>query len=295
MAELIVTPEVTPEVIPEVVPEVIPSTVVAPDYFGTDGTLKEGWTNTLSEDIRDEKSLMSYKTIQDLAKSNVMTKKMVGKNTMAVPSETSTESEWEEYYKAGGRPETVEDYGLAAPKDFPAEFVDQMFPADRMSKWQERFFKSGVSKKAADNIIAEFGDDMLADIQALQQEQETQNAKLLGDLSTEWGAAMEQKKHLGNIAVEEGTLGDIDFKTRLTEKFGNDPDFIRYSSNLGGKFAEGKSPDLTNVPTPADHQDAIDALMADPLYTSGTAPQRMKIANKIMAIRKLQKPEPVGE
>jgi len=290
MTDLIVTPEVTP------VEPVADQTQVVADttqYFGTDGALNEGWTSTLPEDIRDEKSLTSFKTIQDLAKSNVMTKKMVGKNTMVVPSETSTESEWEEYHKAGGRPDTSADYGLAAPKDFPPEFADEIFPADRIAKWQERFFKGGISKKAADNILLEFGNDMLADIQSAQQAQETQNAELLGALSTEWGAAMEQNKHLGNIAVEEGTLGDIDFKTRLTEKFGNDPDFIRYSFNLGNKFSEGKSPNLTNVPTPADHQDAIYALMADPLYTSGTAPQRMKIANKIMAIRKLQKPEPV--
>jgi len=169
-----------------------------------------------------------------------------------------------------------------------------MFPADRMAKWQERFFKGGVSKTAADAFIAEFANDMLVDIQGVNQAQENQKAELLSNLSTEWGAAMEQKKHLGNIAIEEGTGGDEDFKERLTQKFGNDPDFIKYSSNLGGKFSEGKSPNLTNVPTPADHQDSIDALMADPLYISGNATQRMRIADKIMAIRKLQKPEKVS-
>ncbi len=290
-----ITPVVAPVVEP-VTPAIEPAVepVVAPAFFGTDGVLNEGWQGTLGEDIREEKSLLSFKSVGDLAKSFVNTKKMVGANVITIPTDISTPGEIEAFHIAGGRPDTVADYNLKAPEGFPEEIVAQVFPEGRLAKWQERFFKGGVSKKAADAFIAEFTQDMLADYQSMQQEKETAMSELKSGLTTKWGAAFEQRKHLGNIAIEEGTTGDDALKERLLAKpWINDPDFVEYSSNLGGKFSEGKPPGFGAIPTPSDYQDQIDKLMGDPLYTKGTQAQRMKIADKIMALRKLQKPEPV--
>ncbi len=126
----------------------------------------------------------------------------------------------------------------------------------------------------------------------MQQAKKSGMAELTSGLATDWVVAFEQKIHLGNMAVVEGAAGDDDFKARIVEKFGNDPDFVRFTANLGGKFAEGKPPGFAAIPTPNDYQDQIDTLMADPLYTKGTSQQRMKIADKLVALRKLQKPEP---
>lgn len=261
-------------------------------FVNADGSFVEGWKNRLEEGLRNDKSLDSLKTVQSLAKSYVTTKTMVGKNKIAIPTEASTKDEWSEYYRAGGRPDTVEDYGLAVPEGFPAEVVEQIFPKDRIAKWQQRFYDGGVSKKAAQQFISEFANDVLEDLKNQQTNEEMQMEDLVGSLSKEWGNAYSQNIHLGNIAVDEGVLGDTDFKQRLTEKFGNDPDFIRYSSNLGKKFAEGKPPSFAAIPTPSDLQEEINKLESDPLYLKGTYSQRMAIANKIMAIRKRMTPEP---
>ena len=254
-------------------------------FFGNDGALADGWQGTLDESLREEKSLSTFKTVGDLAKSFVNTKSMVGKNTMVIPDETSSETEWEAYYTAGGRPTTVADYGLKAPEDFPVEVLEQVFPKARLDSWQERFFKAGVSKKAADEFVQSFAQDMIADIQVAKQAEELQMSELVKGLNLDWGAAFEQKKHLGNMAVEEGTGGDAEFKERLTKKFGNDPDFVRFTSNLGGKFAEGKSPNFSTIPTPGDYQEQITKIQEDPLYMKGTTEQRMRLANQVMALR----------
>ena len=262
-----------------------------PVYFGSDGSLTEGWQGTLDESLREEKSLSTFKTVGDLAKSFVSTKSMVGKNTMEIPTDASNEVVWDMYYKAGGKPETVADYNLKAPDGFPEEVIEQIFPKARLEAWQERFFKAGISKKAADQFIADFAQDILADLQSVKQVEEQQMSELKTGLSLEYGAAYDQKKHIGNMAIEEGTKGDLEFKTRLTDKFGNDPDFIRYSINLGEKFAEGKPPNFANIPTPADYQTQIDEIMANPLYMKGTTKERMKLAEQIMALRTKMKPE----
>ena len=287
MGEPVVEPVVAPVTEPVVAPIVAP--VV---HFGSDGALNEGWQGTLEEELREDKSLLTFKTVGDLAKSFVNTKRMVGKNVIAVPSDISTEGEWQEYHKAGGRPETVEDYDLTAPEGFPEELATKIFPEDRITKWKERFFKGGVSQKAAKDFINEFAQDMLIDVKAMEQAETTQKEELTSGLSTDWGAAFEQNKHLGNMAIAEGTAGDDELKARIVEKYGNDPDFVRFSANLGKKFAEGKPPGFAAIPTPNDYQDQIETLMADPLYTKGTQAQRMKIADKLIALRKLQKPEP---
>jgi len=283
--EPIVTPPVESPVTPPVVPPAAP-----PVYFGTDGVLNEGWQGTLDEDLREEKSLLSFKSVGDLAKSFVNTKKMVGKDVIAVPTDASSESEWQEYHKAGGRPETVADYNLKPPEGFPEELAIKIFPEARMEQWKERLFKGGVSQKAATTLINAYAQDMQADFQAIEQAKEAVKAELVGKLSTEYGAAFDQKLHLGDIAFEEGINGDETMKESLAY-LREDPNAIRLLVNLGEKFSEGKPPSFSAIPTPSDLDDQIAALMADPLYTKGTQKERMKIAEKIMAIRKLQKPE----
>lgn len=288
MVEPVVAP-VAPPAEP-VVPPVVPPTE-PPVYFGSDGSLADGWQGTLDESLREEKSLSTFKTVGDLAKSFVSTKSMVGKNTMEIPTDASNEVVWDMYYKAGGKPETVADYNLKAPDGFPEEVMEKVFPKARLEAWQERFFKAGISKKAADQFIADFAQDMLTDLQGVKQVEELEMSELKTGLSLEYGAAYDQKKHIGNMAIEEGTKGDLEFKARLTDKFGNDPDFIRYSINLGEKFAEGKPPNFANIPTPADYQTQIDEIMANPLYMNGTTEQRMKLAEQVMALRTKMKPE----
>ena len=129
---------------------------------------------------------------------------------------------------------------------------------------------------------------MMVDIQTKQQAEKQAMADLVSGLSTEWGAAFEQNKHLGNIAVEEGTMGNPELKERLLAKsWWNDPDVVRFNSNLGKKFAEGKPPNFANIPTPGDLQTQINELMASPILTDpkSTIAQRKLIMDKVMALR----------
>ena len=280
-----VTQAVTTDVAPETTAEVTPT-----NYFNVDGTLNDGWQSTLPDGYKEEKSLSTVKDAKVLARMFVDTKKMVGKNVVALPTETSDPSEWEAYYKAGGRPETAADYNLAAPKEFPQEVIEQVFPKERLAKWQDRFHKGGVSKKAADAFVNEFAQDMLADYQKIQLDKATAKEQLVAGLSAEYGAALDQQLHLGDIAFEEGSNGDESMKESLAY-LREDPNAVRLLINLGKKFAEGKPPSYAAIPTPSDLNEQIDALMADPLYMKGTQAQRMKIAEKIMALRNKMYPK----
>ncbi len=253
--------------------------------FNNDGTFGDTWQSTLEETLREDKSLSTFKNVNDLAKSFVNTKSMVGKNTMVVPTETSSEAEWDSYHAAGGRPDTVADYNLKAPDDFPAEVLEQVLPKARLEAWQERFFKAGVSKKAAEKFIADYAQDILLDIKNADNDAQTNLDEMVAGLSQDWGNAYDQKIHLGNLAIEEGTGGNDEFKARIVKLVEHNPDLTRLLANLGGKFAEGKSPNFSAVPTPADYKDQIKEIEENPLYLGGTTEQRMRLANKVMALR----------
>jgi hypothetical protein len=99
--------------------------------------------------------------------------------------------------------------------------------------------------------------------------------------------------HMGDMAIEEFAGDNQELKESLAY-LKNDPNAVKMLVHFGGMLAEGKPPGFSAIPTPSDHQDQIDTLMQDPLYMSGTKQQRMKIAEKIMAIRKVMTPEPAN-
>ncbi len=267
-------------------------TTEAPVLFGEDGNFSENWTHTLTDSaLHDDPTLKTIKNLDALAGITVRTKSMVGKDTMAIPNDTSSEADWDAYYSAGGRPDTVADYGLKAPEDFPAEVLEQVFPKAKLEAWQERFFKAGISKKTADQFIAAFAQDAITDLQTIKMAAEQQESELISGLSTDWGLAYDQKIHLGNLAIEEGTDGNAEFKARVVARVQKDPDLTRLLANLGSKFAEGKPANFGTIPTPADYQTQIDEIRANPLYLNGTQDQRMKLANQELELRKKMKPE----
>ena len=257
-------------------------TTSAPEsYVSEDGTFKEGWRNSLDEDVRADKSLESFKSLKDLAKSFVATKKMVGKDRVAVPTDKSSEAEWGEFYKAAGRPETVADYGLKITNDVPKEIADLVLPKDRLEKWQERFYKNGISKKAANQLLNEFVGDVMTDIHNDGLAKEQQMVELKDGLYKEWGSAYDQKVHLGNVAIEVGVKGDEDFKAAVIEEVNKNPILIKLMANIGGEFAEHKSPNFANIPTPSDIDMKINEEMAKPAYMNRDDPGHKNAVNLV--------------
>jgi hypothetical protein len=116
-----------------------------------------------------------------------------------------------------------------------------------------------------------------------QSDQESTQKELVAGLQREWGRAYEQNVHLGNVAIEEGVKGNDEFKERLTKKFGNDPDFIRFASNLGSKFAESKMID-TSIPTPMDIQEKINEMMQTDAYMNRNNPNHKITVEKVQRL-----------
>jgi len=205
---------------------------------------------------------------------------MVGADTMKIPSEKSTDAEWDEFYKAGGWPDAATDYNIIKPDDFP----DEHWSDAKALEWMELFHKIRLNKKQVDEIVQKQNTDILVNLNANAEAIKTNRQEIKTALNQEWGAAYESKIHLGNIAIERGCEGDEKFRARLTAKFGDDPDFIRYSSNLGSKFAEHGDVSTTRVSTPDDIQTQIDETMKEPGYLDAQHPDHANLVQKVQRL-----------
>jgi len=248
--------------------------------IGEDGKFTENWRETLPEDIREEKCLQTFGDIQGMSKSLVHALRTVGKDKITVPSETATDEEWGEYYKAGGRPDTAADYNFAKPDDFPEELYSQ----DYANEVQDIFFKFGGSKKLATALFAHNLGYVLKQAKAKNDADDFDLKEVEDGLYRDWGNAYEQKKHLGNVAIERGVAGDEEFKARLVEKFGKNPDFVRFASNIGSKFAEHGDIAVTGIPTPQEMDAKIKEEMAKDSYTN---PKHPNHKNQVLLVARL--------
>lgn len=248
----------------EMATETIPSSMI-----GEDGNFVKDWHKLLSDEtLHEDKTLQTFKNVEGLAKSYVHVRKQVPLDKIAIPNENTTDTEWDNWHTAGGRPPTAVDYNIARPEDFPEEHWN----ADIALAAQDIFHKIGLNPKQV-AAITEFNNANILTALKTQNDAVVANRQEINDgLYKDWGAAYEAKKHQGNYAVEKGTGGDEEFKARLCAKFGDDPDFIRFTSNLGGKFAEHGDIVESQVQTPGDIQAEINKEMQTEAYKSGRHP-----------------------
>jgi len=250
-----------------------------------DGELREGWRDTLPEDIRGEKVFDRVSNFEGVMKSLASAEKMIGRDKVPIPTEASTDVEWDAFYVAGGRPETAADYNFTRPEELPEEQPEEHYNQELATAAQELFHKIGLSKKQANALFAFNNNNAIAQLAKNAQDDKFAMEELKNGLYKDWGNAYEQKKNFGNVAIEEGVRGDEEFKIRLTQKFGNDPDFIRFAANLGSKFSETGSPPAAMIPTPGDIQDQINAIEQSPAYKSKDKKIRFAAAEKAMRLR----------
>ena len=177
---------------PEVVSTVTPTQAVTettPSFLNAEGGFAEGWTQQLPEDIRNEQCLSTWKDIPSMAKSFVNAQRMVGKDKIGIPTESSTEDEWSNFHSAGGRPDEAAGYALTRPQDFPEELYDDGLAG----KAQELFHKIGLSKKQADALFEFNNTNILGASKDFEQGQENATQATIDKLQQDWGQDFERR------------------------------------------------------------------------------------------------------
>jgi len=272
----------TPPVAPEQAPEAPPTSLV-----DADGKLVDNWQTHAPkgyEDLIEDKSLSTIKNVWDMGKSYVHIRKQVPMDKTALPNDKWGETEWSEWHKAGGRPETAADYDIKRHEEIPEEAMTK----EMIEGYQELFHSIGLSKKQSDAIAAYNSEKMLAQINTMAQNQEDSANQVSDGLRKLWGLAYDQNIHRGNVAIDKDkdVEGDGAYKARLLEKVNKDPDLIRFASNMGYKFVEHKIIEDPGIPTPADLQTQIAEIQADPRFSHVDPEVRQPLIDKMLLLQR---------
>ena len=104
-----------------------------------DNTKTISFLDTLNEDLRNEPALKDFKDVNGLAKSYISANKMIGRSD--IPTEKSSEEDWNKFYKKLGRPEGSYTLG---------EGIEE---TEEIKTLKDACYKSGLSQKQFDNVL----------------------------------------------------------------------------------------------------------------------------------------------
>lgn len=179
-------------------------TGAAESWVDSSGKFTEKWLNVLPEDIRGHPALKSMGTMQDLAKSYIHTKGLVG-SKLDYPGEGASPEAIASWRRTVGAPESPEGYlgkeGTLRPESIPEDFWNKDAEKGFLAVAHKHHLPPGAVKDIlgfqASLIEAELGKSEEVKAQTLANEKTT--------LQKEWGSDFEARLNI--VARMAATVG----------------------------------------------------------------------------------------
>lgn len=183
----------------------------------------ENWKDGLGE-FKEDASLKTIHSVQDLAKSYVNAQKLIGKEKVVIPDwKHATEEDVTAFYKKVGLvPETSENYELEVGEDADETVV---------KSYKETVHKLNMSPKQAQGLLEWY---QQAQQQIDQQMEEAQLSEISSELESykkERGAAYQRDIGYARNVIKE--FGDDHFAALMDTSLGNSPAMIKFLSKIG--------------------------------------------------------------
>ena len=188
------------------------------------------WRDSLPDDLKSDTSLANIKDVASLAKSYVHAQRMIGADKILAPQKNWTDAQWADFWKQIGRPDSADGYTFK----IDASKLPKGFNIDegKFKSTRETLHKLGLTDKQATEVLDYYLKNTSGEFAALQQQRDTNRAKALAELKTEYGekydatldVARSVLRKFGNDELigmlEESGLGDNPAMIRLFAKIG---------------------------------------------------------------------------
>lgn len=170
-------------------------------------------------------------------------------------------------------PKSAADYKINVPEALADKIkAEDLAKSEDFKGFLGKMHEAGLSQKQADSVVAE----MLDRSMKLQAGMAQISAdECVAQLKTEWASEADYKANLGKAFQAAKAYGDVD---KLMEKYGNDPDFIRFAARVGKDMGEdtGAPNDAQSISEPD-----VEALQKSKAYWDPSDPEHAKTKARV--------------
>jgi len=213
----------------------------SPDSSGTKSSTpkssSDDWRAGYSEDLRADKTLAQFNSLEDALRGHISLAKKLGGDKIPLPGKDAKPEDWNAFYNSIGRPEKPDGYKM--PENLP----DGVALDDSIiSKFREHAHKQGLTANQFASAVR-FQAEMVA---AAQAEMVAAGDKLRGEaltkMKSELGSAFgDRMRAVGAFAKSHGGeefLSFLDASLADGSKLGDNPAMIRFLSTVVGRMAD---------------------------------------------------------
>ena len=218
----------------------------------------QDWKDALSDELRNDPTLQSYKDVESLAKTVVHQQKMMG-NRVPLPK---NDEEKEELYSKLGRPNEPDKYKVDIPDTHQEYFRDET-----INEFKNVAHKIGLNNDQVDALIDFQMKQVDFELNQQQNGLSVQKEEIENSLKKEWGFDYDKNIRSAQRALQ--VYGDEDIKQLMNTEVGNNPAVIKLFARLGKEVTEDMAQNTQNNSlsvSPLDAKQEIENIMANPKH-----------------------------
>ena len=252
----------------------------------TTSTTQSTWKDSISEEFRKDPNIEKFTEIDALAKSYINATRMIGQDKVVIPTNNSTEDQWNEVYDKLGRPESADKYTL----DAKSEVIS--LDDNAVKQFAETSHKLGLNNKQAQGLLEFYKTNMEGTAQQAKVDAETAQAQAEQQLRSEWGREFETKvKQASSLAKANMNPEILDMTLSNGARLGDHPEIIKGFAKIAGMMSEDKivSTESESVQSNQSIQDEIDTIINDKAspYWNKSHPNHDKQVQQVYTLREM--------
>lgn len=202
-------------------------------FIDAEGKFTQGWKeHYLPEEMRADKVFDTFSDVPGSLKMLGSLQGMIGKKGVIIPGEASTETEWDNFHRELGRPDTKDLYEMTIPEDL-AEHYNENF----MAKAREMFFELGFNSKQVAALTAFEEERVRAILKTNSESAVKATLDMENFYKEEYKADWEIMVQRSNRLIADNTDSDEE-QQALLDIIGNNPIVGKFLGTMSKKFQE---------------------------------------------------------
>ena len=241
------------------------------------GGFPDNWKDNLPEDLKTEKCFENIHTLPSLLKSYAAAQKMIGANKVSIPSENSTQEEWDAFYKAAGRPDNAEAYSVDQIELPQGISLDDA----TMKSFRDFAFSHGMSQKAFEEAVRFDIERVKNYQQQAAREAQAEYEETVSKLQQEYGDKLPAVITQCDKALNTFGLTEVFRQHGLLNNY----EVVKALVRIGSSISESKLKEGDAIISVRNPEAELAALQADPAFTDRCHPQHdiaVKKANELL-------------